>query len=616
MNRTGYLKLILTFLTILVAIFGFLVISALDRIIAGQEALQRQLNLLQQSMKELSANPVTTAAPATPGITERSAVPLLANQEFFDQQAPSGGSLRRAISSEVENLNSLLINEATVAQFNALCSNSLAERNYAHPEIFQPMLAESWSASEDGKCYKIKLRKGILWHDFTDPVTGKRWENVEVKAQDFKFYVDVIKNPEVNAAPLRSYLQDLEGITVLNDYEFEVKWNSNYFKTLELTLGLTPLPRHLYMPDGTFDPEQFNNDHERNRIIVGCGPYQFVRWDKGQQIIFERFEKYFGKQYNIMPPLKTLTFEVMPHPNTRFQALLAGELDLLGLTPEQYLNRTNSAAFAKEGGSLDKYRYLNMSYSYIGYNLENELFADKRVRQAMTMLVNREKIRKDIYQDLAEIVTGPFYPNSAEYHSGLTPWPFDIERARQLLAEAGWQDSDQDGILDKDGKKFEFSMMQIADHPIQQRMMPLIREDMAKAGIMMHIDIFEWSVYLQKLKERSYDACSLGWTSTYDPDPFQVWHSSQADFPEGSNHVNFRNARADELIESLRQEQDNERRLAIYREFQELLHEEQPYTFLFAPYSLTAISRQYGNVQIFDFGIATSVLYSNQAAGL
>ncbi len=599
MNNSGYLKFILTVLTAVTACFGYLGIEALDRV--------RESNLrILEKLDRLAVRPA--AAAAHPAEVARSGTPEIANREFFAPDAEPGGRLIQATVADAANLNALINNDAAVSGFNALCSAALAERNYARPAEFQPMLAESWEISPDHLRYRIKLRRGVLWHDFTDPVTGKEHRDVEVTAHDFKFYIDVIQNPDVNCGPLRVYYQDLESVTILNDYEFEVKWKSEYYGSLACTLGLTPLPRHFYHAyEGAFDGKRFNDDHQRNRMIVGCGPYKFLRWEKDKRLIFQRNERYFGQASGIAPALEYLVFELIKHPNTRFQALLGGSLDMLDLTPEQWVQRGNEPAF--QAGKLKKYHYLLSQYTYIGYNLRNPLFQDKRVRQALTMLIDREKIRKDMYFDLAEIVAGPYLPNSPYHDPAQKPWPFDPERAKRLLAEAGWRDSDGDGILEKDGRKFVFTMLQIATSSIQARMMPLIKESLAAAGIDMKIQNIEWSVYIQRLEEKNFEACCLGWSSPLDSDPYQLWHSSQAEIPGSSNHIGFVNPEVDAVIEELRRTFDMKKRIELSRWLERVLHEEQPYTFLFAPYALVALAERYRNVRVFPYGIPDSIMW-------
>ena len=585
MNGNGFVKFLLTVLILAVIYFGWVLTGALDRV---RESNLRVLERLEQLQHTLAApTPLVDRAPLP-----ASAAPSgddIANRQFFDPAAVPGGRLIQATSADTPNLNPLINNEATASEFHGLCVPSLAEPNYADPTEYQPLLAESWEISPDHKTYRIKLRRGVFWDPFTDPETGVKHGPKEVTAADFKFFVDVVKNPDVNCEAIRSYYQDLESVEIVNDFEFVVRWKVEYYGSRASTLGMSPLPRHFYhFYDGPFDGKRFNNDHRRNRMLIGCGPYRFVRWEKDRRVIFRRNPAYFGNALGAGPSLDYLVYEIIKHPNTRFQALLAGSLDQLGLTPDQWIQRTGGKEFTS--GELKKYRYLLPQYTYIGYNLTRPFFQDKRVRQALTMLIDREKILRDIYFNLAKITTGPFFPDGPYADPSIQPWPYDPERAKRQLAEAGWRDTDGDGILEKNGVKFVFTMLQIAT-------------SLAGAGIDMKIENVEWSVYLQRLNQRRFDASCLGWASPFDPDMYQIWHSSQCDKPESSNYIGFRNAEADKLIEEMRRTFDRERRIAIAHAFARLIHEEQPYTFLFVPYSLVAQSGRYRNVRVFPVGM-------------
>ncbi|MDD3118732.1 MAG: peptide-binding protein [Victivallales bacterium] len=580
--------------------------SQVERVLVENRSISERLDRIED---RLGSRPVVAATAAT------AVADNIANREFFVPDAPSGGRLVGSIASETKNLNAIINNEATAAAFWELANCSLADRNYAHPEQFQPMLAESWEVSPDKLTFHIKLRHGVLWHDFTDPVSGKVWKDVEVTADDFKFYLDVIKNPDVDCAPIRTYLADIDRIEVIDKYEFKVIWKKRYFLAEVQTLGLQPLPRHFYHAyPGAFDGKKFNDDHRRNRVIVGCGPYRFDRWEKGQRIVFTRWEKYFGRNYGVMPKLKELVYDVIKHPNTAFQSLLAQKLDRLGLSPEQWHTRTAGPEFGPQG-TLEKFRYPGLSYAYIGYNLRNPLFQDKRVRQALTMLVDRQRILKEVLFGLGRIVTGPFFIDSPYYDRSVPPYPFAPARAKAQLAALGWKDSDGDGILDKDGKKFSFTMLQVTSSTLQQKMLAIIKEDFAGAGIEMNLQSVEWSVYVQRLEQKSFDACTLMWALSFESDPYQLWHSSQADESGSSNHIGFKNREADKLIEEIRTTFELSRRIELCHRFHRLLHEEQPYTFLFSGDALVAMDRKFQNKRLFPlFGIPTAILWLPQEA--
>ncbi len=616
MGRNFYLSFVATVMLLSLILLGVILINAVDRLHFDCLELNKKLTGLQDTLREQRIAVPQTQTQLQPAATkpaEVAATASFANAEFFDPAAVPGDRMISVIMSDVGNMNYLINNDSGVSNINSMCNVALAERNYRNPDQFEPLLAESWDISLDHKVYHIKLRKGIIWHDFTDPVSGKEWKDKEVTAHDFKFYVDVIKNPDTNCAPLRVYYKDLTKVEIISDYEFKVYWSKPYFQSMELTLGLSPLPRHLYHAyDGPFDGKKFNDDHQRNRILIGCGPYRMANWEKDRRIVLTKWEKYIGAKYGAMPPVDTVVFEVIKHPSTSFQSLLSGTVDRLGLQPEQWINRTNTPEFG-ENGKIRKLKYLSRSFSYVGYNLKNPLFSDKRVRQALSHLINREKILKDIYFGLGEMVSGGLFYDSPYYDKSIKPYSYDIEKAKTLLAAAGWEDHDKDGILDKDGKRFEFTIIQVANHPIQQKMLPLIKEDMAKAGIDMKIQTFEWSVYIQRIEQKNFEACTLGWTISYDPDLFQLWHSSEADKPFSSNHIGFKNAEADQIIEELRTTFDVKKRIELCWRFQRLLHEEQPYSFLFSPYTLMALSSRYKNVQKFQLSIPLDIIWTPKA---
>lgn len=598
-------------LLVAVVTFSMIGINALDHLRFSIEEINRTLAALpHQAVTTGDSSGAKTGS--IPGTSQRSSVPdsPMANSEFYAKDAVSGGRIIQATGTDTKNMNYVVNNDSAISQLWSMATDSLAERNDKNIGEYQPQLAESWTLSEDKMSYRIRLRKGILWHDFVDPVTKKEWKNVEVTAHDFKFYVDVIKNEDVDAAPMRGYLQALKEIKIINDYEFDVVWSEKYFLSMEITLSLIPLPRHLYHAyDGPFNGKLFNDDHARNRMIVGCGPYRFVRWDKGSRIVMKRFDNYYGARYGTLPPIETLVYELIQHPNTRLLSLISQDIDMDTLTPDQWINRAKEKAFQESDGWLRRISYPAFSYNYIGLNQKNSLFGDRKVRVALSHLIDRERILKDVYFNLAKPVSGPFGANDFANDASIKPYTFSPETARKLLAEAGWKDENKDGILEKDGKNLSFTIMYPNVNTTYQKMLPIIKEDMAKAGVNVELLGLEWAVVVERLEKKKYEACALGWTTTINPDPYQLWHSSGADVDSSSNHIGFSNSEADRLISEIRVCFDTQERQKLYHQFHKLLHEEEPYIFLFAPFSLMAINRRYENVRIFPLGVPTRILW-------
>jgi len=604
-GKSVFANVMLCVIAVILAVGFYLGIDAMSVLKISQETLTDDVRALRADLAELrtlvSSGELVMGSHTSP-VGPRTEPPNFANMDLRDPNAVDGDGLVTATNVVSPNMNYIVNNDGTVGGFWELANDSCAVRNMAEPTRFEPKLALKWEVSEDKKTYTIHLRPGILWHDVTDPVTGTVFKDVEVTAEDFRFFMDVIMNPKIPCDPLRGYFKDLKEIEVVDKYTFKVHWKEVYFLSESLSLGLSPLPRHFYRFNTDDADKGFTENHERNKMIVGCGPWIFEKPIPGKQYSFRRNEKYYGPK----PHLKRRVIKLIQEPNARLQALRKGELDQIGLRPNQWLDQTTDDNFEKK---WRKIKYSGRFYNYIGYNLRRDLFKDRRVRLALTHLVDRARIRDEVYGGLARIQTGNFWIESPYYDHSIKPWPFDIAKARELLAEAGWKDTDGDGILDKDGKKFEFVFSCITQPPEYLRVAEIMAQDCKKAGIKVTINPYEWSVYLKRIEEKNFDVVSLGWGMSYESDPYQLWHSSHANTPRTSNHCGFVNAEADAIIEQGRRELDLDKRIALYKRFHRLIHEEQPYTFLMAPYTLSAIDRRFRNVEVYPLGMDADLFW-------
>lgn len=604
-NGTGFIKFMLILCFLMMAAGTYFIVNSID-------LLRFETERLRETIKEAQFTPA--AAPRTVKAIEQSNV---ANFAFYDPQSQPGGRLISASASDTKNMNELITNDAFLSMLSSFTQDAISERNYKDIGKFEPKLAESWERLDDGLRFRIHLRKGVFWHDFTDPVTKKEWKDVEMTAEDFKFYVDVIKNPKTDCAPLRPYLADLDRIEVRGKYEFDVVWKKKYFLSEEITLQLSPLPRHLYHAyPGPFDPEKFNNDNERNRIMIGVGPYRFDRWDKGRRIILKRWNKYYGARLGVMPALEDVVVEIIPHPATQLQSAISRDIDEVSLSPEQWVNGTKGPAFEEKTGWLRKVQTPSLAYNYIGFNLKLPVFSDAKTRVALSHLVDRQRVVKELYYGLARPVTGPFFPDSPATDPTIPVREYSVELARKLLAEAGWKDTDGDGILDRNGIPLKFTLIYPNANRIYPRLLPIIRQDMAKAGVKMELQSLEWSVCIQRLEKKSFEACAMGWQGGITPDPFQLWHSSMAEVQGSSNFIGFANKEADKLIEEIRLTFDPEKRKQLYHKFHRLIFEEAPYIFLVSPNSLSAVSKRYRNLQVFALGYPNRILWTPRSQQL
>jgi peptide/nickel transport system substrate-binding protein len=378
----------------------------------------------------------------------------------------------------------------------------------------------------------------------------------------------------------------------------------------DFALGTFPImPKHVFDSEGLLDKFTFAdlrtarpgrdaniqkfaeafNKHPSNRLPIGSGPYKVESWDTGHEIRMVRNPDYWGQKAY----LERIVNRIIQDATAALTALKAGEVDIVPrLSGIQYAQQTSGAAFEQQ---FTKTTYRYPSYAYIGWNAEKPMFKDKRVRQALTMLVPRQQIIDLIRFGLGTIAAGHFTPDSPDFNPNIKPWPHDPQRAAQLLDEAGWKDSNGDGVRDKDGVPFRFEFIGTAQNQFTDQLLPILKEEFRKAGIDMTERRLEFTVQVNSLRDHSFEASSLQWVSDLRSDPYSLWHSTQSK-DRGQNYVSFNNPEADRLIEQARMEFDAEKRKQLYWRFQEILHEEQPYTFIYYPQEAAAYHLRFNNV--------------------
>lgn len=480
------------------------------------------------------------------------------------------------LSAEPATLNPITATDAYESRVNSgNIYETLIERNNETLEL-EPLLAQSWEISEDKLTYTFKLREDVKWQD-GEPFTS----------QDVVFSYETIMNPKVDAPQLRAYYQEIRDVEAIDDYTVKFTYARPYFLALEFCGGMPIVPKHIF-EQGDF------NTNPAGRDPVGTGPYKFLKWTTGREIVIEKNPDYWGEK----PKLNRIVFRIITDSSVALQVLKREELDVSGLTPIQWARQTSSKSFEE---NFDKLSYFTPNYSYIGWNLTKPYFSDKLVRQALTHLVNRKLILQQILFDLGAVVTNPFYINSPEYDKSITPYPYDPKKAYELLEQAGWTDTNGNGIRDKNGVEFEFEFLIPAGSETGEKIATILKEELDKTGIKMDIRKTEWAVFTTRLNERKFDAVTLAWSMGVESDPYQIWSSTQAE--KGSNFVGFVNEEADQLIEAARKEFDREKRIEMYHRFAEIVHEEQPYTFMFCNKSTVAVNKRFENVVVHPLGI-------------
>jgi peptide/nickel transport system substrate-binding protein len=447
---------------------------------------------------------------------------------------------------------------------------------------YRGILAEKFSISDDGLVIYFKLRDNIRFSD-GHPVT----------TDDVIFTYNTITDPNIDAASYANYFRDVDHYEKINDKEIKFYMKKVYFLSLGYLGGMPIHPEHIYKYK---DAREFN---ERRSNPVGTGPYVFEKWDVGRQIVLRRSENYWGPK----PKIKKLVFPFITNSTAELQSLLSGKTDYIRPVPDQFAEKSNDENFKKDFYCLSYWDAGNTGYFWIGWNEARPFFADRKVRLAMTHLVDRDSIIKHILRNPeARIPTGNFYIYGKQGDPNIKPWPYDPQKAKQLLDEAGWIDHDGDGIRDKNGVPFRFKYTIAADLALHEQIAKLVKDAAASAGIEVLLDPYEWSVFTQKVHNREFDAVSMAWGGNVEEDPYQIWHSSQSE-NRGSNYVGFKNAEADALIEQARQTLDPDKRNALYHKFHRILHEEQPYTFIYTRPEQRFLDKRFQNVIVHKLGI-------------
>jgi peptide/nickel transport system substrate-binding protein len=445
----------------------------------------------------------------------------------------------------------------------------------------KPWLAKSYNVSDDGLEITFQLKDNIHFSDGA-PVT----------ADDVIFTYQTITNPDIDAANIASQYVNVDRVICVDQRAVKFIMKRPYFKALQILsfwdVGI--LPKHIY---------QFNSAAQFNKRIsnpVGSGPYAFQKWDTGREIVLSRNENYWGDK----PKLKKIIYKFITNPLACIQVLRSHEADIIIPEPEQFANFVKDQKFLEEFYCLS-YWNPGVPFFYIGWNMDTPFFCDQRVRLAMTHIINRKLIIQHLLDGNGYVITGPFYAKGSQNDPNVEPWPFDTSKAEELLDKAGWIDSNGDGLRDKDGTVFRFRFMYSSDSALYSQLARFLKDEAAKVGIVVVPDPLEWSVILSRLTNRQFEAYVASWAGEIIEDPYKLFHSSQ--IGTSCNYVGFRNPKADAIIEQYNRTIEDSERSQLCHQLHRILHEEQPYTFLFTRPSFRFIDRRFKNVTIHKLGV-------------
>ncbi len=496
-----------------------------------------------------------------------------------------------AFGNNLKTLTPLVSSDAYASDVQGYVLESLIARNPDTLE-WEGLIAKVWQISPDGLTITFQMRDDVTFSD-GQPLT----------AEDVAFTFDFIMNEKIDAPRDRAYMEKIKEVTAKGKYEVVFVYKEPYFEALALAGGMGIFPKHFYAPY-LQTPQAFN---ESKGLLLGSGPYRLQDpkgWtpDKGN-VELVRNERYWG---DVQPSYNRILWKIIQNDSARLVTYRNGEIDAYAARPVEYGQLKGDAQITAKSQNFE-YMPPVAGYSYIGWNQQRggkpTRFADKRVRQAMSYLTDVERIIKDVFLDYAESAVSPFSTTSKQHDAALLPYKFNLEKAQALLKEVGYADRNKDGVLeDKDGKPFEFKLTYFGENEDTKRMVLLLKDLYARAGVKMIPFPQEWPVMIEALDKKDFDAITLGWTSGIETDIYQMFHSSQAK-AGGDNTISYKNPALDKLIDQARATVDEATRMPLWNQAEQIMYDDQPYTFLMRRQTLAFIDKRIANLQMTKMGL-------------
>lgn len=482
-------------------------------------------------------------------VASASAVPALDTSKPQD-----GGTLVRRLNLDITTLNPVVLGN----RYDRYVANYLFTPVLYLDRSLQPIpgLADSWEISDDGLVYRFKLNKKATFSD------GR-----PVRASDVVFTLRKIADPKTEAVQAHDAFEslDVEKTRAIDDSTLEVVFRERLASQLLRFNDVLVVPEHVYSAG------DFRKDF--NLRAVGSGPYVLVRREAGKEVVLQRRKDFWG----VRPHIETVIFRVIDDHGTAFNALKRGDIDETLIASDTWLRESKNPQSMR---TINFQRFYTLNYNYIAWNNRNPLLKDKRVRRAMSMCIPLDVVVQELFQGTARAMSGPFTPDEWAYNPTVPVIKYDPQEAQRLLAAVGWKDTNGDGVLDKDGKPFRFSLIAMTGGATSKQVAQLAQSELKKIGVQADVVMLEGGLAISRLMAGNFDAAYLSWDLDADPDPHAVFHSTSLPGSGGQNFVFYANPEADRIMEEARHELDPSKRKDMYWRLHEILAEDQPYTWI------------------------------------
>ncbi len=476
----------------------------------------------------------------------------------------SGGTLIDAMIGEPSGLISMIAGESASAAISSNIFNKLLK--YDKNLDLEGELAESWQISADQKTVRFKLKPNLKWSD------GKPLTSADV-LWTWHAVID-----EKTGSPYASDYQLVKKAEAPDPLTFSVTYEQAYAPALDSWSGLQILPKHILEGQDLHTTAFARNP-------VGSSYYRLDSWAHGENLKLSRnLTSVLGQA-----KIDNLVTRIIPDSSAQFLELMADNIDSMVLDPIKYARIIPARQELQQ--KLALYKELGNSYTYMGFNLKHKPFDDVRVRKAINYAIDKQEIIDGVYLGLGINIASPYKPGTRWSNPNLMPYPYDPARAKTLLKEAGFEDSNGDGILERDGRPFSFEII-TNQNKEREKSAVLIQRRLKDVGIDVKIRAIEWASFISRfIKTGDFDVVVLGWGLGLDPDQYNIWHSSQQ-APGQFNFIGYNNPAIDKLLEQGRLELNPDKRMKIYHEFARVLLEDSPIVYLSAGYGLTAIHKR------------------------
>jgi len=475
---------------------------------------------------------------------------------FFTELFSS--TLQLATSANPSRLNPILATDSSSSEITGFLFNGLVKYDKDNREIIGDLAKRFYFKNDTTLIFELK--KGVLWHD------GKPFS-----AKDVLFTYKTLISDKI-ASPYSAGFRFVKDVKVLDPYTIEVDYKKPYFKALE-TWMMGILPEHLLKDEQNLMNSQFNTHP------IGTGPYKLTQLEFSKNIELSANDDYFEGR----PKIDKIVFHVIADPMTRLLMLKNGQLDLGSIEP-LVMERQLSSEFFKR---FNIYEKISLSYTYLGFNLRKKKFADPRVREALSLAINREELVDILFFKHAKVCTGPFLPGSSAFDPSIKAPKQNIERAKELLFKAGY---------DKN-HPLEFEIATSNSSSIRPYAAEILQYQLAKVGVVVKLRVMEWQAFLNMVVfPHNFDTVLLGWGLSPTPDPYMFWHSD-SDKKGGFNLVGYHNSEIDRLIEESQSVIDKDKLSQMWQKMFAIIVADNPYLFLYIPNSITAVNKEIKNIK-------------------